>query len=401
MDKLKLEFINGKQIKGIKYNYDLINKEFNEMMKQCLAPDGLYNPTKLPFNEVVYNVLMSERSSSKTTQLMLYCMCIYKLYGSPYIYARQLTEEITKSMYDELFTVIKNPIYNYIGFITNDEYNDIYIDRHSKKCYFCKNTEDGLKTDDKPFCYIMSIEDSNRYASSFNIYNADHLIIDEFTRGVCRNDYWTNLHQLISTIRRARLSLKIFMLSNTISPMHKILKELCITTQLQKMKKGQHSIITSPLGARVYVELLDVDFHKGTEFIAENLIYHGFPSEELKSLYGGEWDIKAYRRLPQSESRNTEIVNNIVLDNMGNYMRLFTFQDEKQCGVLITGWTNKSNCEIVISDNPQYNTDIYNIRHKELFTRLQLLDNKGLLYFSDNETVLLYYDLLNTIRQKL
>jgi len=390
----QISYIDNNPIKGIKYDYDLINKEFKTMLKECNAPDGLYMPTTLPLSDTYWNVVMSERSSSKTTQLILYSGIIWKLYKGESAYIRQTKEQITSTMTVTLFNVVKMAQYGYIEYITDGLYSDIYIDKN-KHCYFANIDGNGKVIDkyETPFLYILSIDQYARYCSSLNVPLCDHIIVDEFSWGNYLQDGFIKFCQLIATIRRERRSLRIIMASNTISPYNQYLQELGISQMLGKMKKGQHAIITSALGTRVYCELLDVGIHKTVEFNNAALSYFGFANESLRSLYGGEWEVKGFKHLPRSESRLITPTT-VFIDIYGNYLRINTYTDKKQSGIFISRYTGQVKEDAtILSADPYYNTENFMILHNSVINRLRTVNSMGLLYVSDNEVGILVNEL--------
>ena len=91
---------------GIAYDYDLINKEFLKMLKTCKAPKGLFMPNEAPIAKYNWSVFLSERSTSKTTQWLLYGMVMNSLYRTVVIYIRNNKDQTTRSFNDKLFNVI-------------------------------------------------------------------------------------------------------------------------------------------------------------------------------------------------------------------------------------------------------------------------------------------------------
>lgn len=389
------KYIDNKPLNGLKIDYKKVNKEFDKMMKKCNAPAGLYDPTTLPLNDANWFVLMSERSSSKTTQCLLYALLIYKLYGVNFCYVRQRKNNITKSMYVKLFNVINDPTFNYCGYLTDGQYNHLGVTT-TKDVYFYDAEE---KQASEPVGVLMDIEEYDRYCSTFNTTKHDIIIFDEFSWGKYMQDEFVHFCQLIATIRRERISVKIIMLSNTISPYNQYLQELGISTQLAKMKKGQHAVITSQLGTKVYCALLDVEMHKTKEFDRKALSYFGFANESLRALYGGEWEIKGFKHLPTSKTREME-KSDIILSYLGYTMRLCYFEDGEMYGVFIQRFTGEKEKYNVVSEDTEYQTDYFNTSSRRLADTLRAFNTQGRLYVSDNETGLAFFGLIDAILQK-
>lgn len=401
---MKISYINNNPMYGVKRDFTLLHKEFNKMLKKCKAPNGLYT-ANLPDDSANWFVLMSERSSSKTTQMLLkYGFVNNMLYGLKFAYVRREKSQTTQSMYNKLFEVINNPVYGYVEYLTKGLYNQVVVDRQTKNIYYALVDLDTGKITDRseiPVGVLMSVEEYARYCSTFNVNDYDTVILDEFSWGkYATAEEFYQFCQIIATLRRERRSLKIYLLSNTISPYNQYLKDLGVSNMLVKMKKGQHRLYETPLGAKVYIELLDVEMHKTVEFKTTALDYFGFTGdsgERLRSLYGGEWEIKGFKHLPSSDNR-VLTWSNIVLDYMGNMMRLATFTDDKQQGVFIAPYTSKMRKDMVVLPlNPSYNTERLEHKNRYIVQKLNNLDRMGLLYFSDNETALQYNAYINEI----
>lgn len=391
------KYIDGKPINGLKVDWKKINKDFKKMESDCKTPSGLYDPCMLPFDSVYWFTLMSERTSSKTTQLLLYAMILYKNYGVKFCYVRRNKDNITKSMYTKLFEVINDKTYNYIGWLTNNQFNSVIVTT-TKDVYF---SVDGnpKETSAEPIGVLMDVEEYDRYCSSFNTTVHDFIIFDEFCWGGYRNNEFVNFCQLVATIRRMRKSVRIVMLSNTINPYNQYLQELGISTQLAKMHKGQKAIITSELGTRVYCEMLDVQIHQTKEFNTTALEYFGFANESLRALYGGEWEIQGFKHLPHSDTRELEKTP-FILDYLGYTMRVCTFVDGVEFGFFIERFTGVYKDDYIkVSLQPLYNNEKLEFMCVPLLNNLTIANRKKTVYISDNETGIAFNNMLEEFKK--
>lgn len=316
---------------GMQYDYDLINKEFLKMLKACKAPKGLFMPNEAPIAKYNWSVFLSERSTSKTTQWLLYGMTMNSLYTTVVIYVRNNKDQTTRSFNDKLFNVITMKEYGYILYLTNGKYNSVHVDRTSKEVYYCHRDDSGLMDDiaPTPFCAILTIEEAERYMG-YNQPMGDLIIFDEFSRGLYKNDNWVDFNNIIASIRRERESLRIVMLSNTVNPHHPYLQELGIAKELKHLSKGGRLVVTAPLGAQVYVNWVDVDMHKTNIFKRASLAYHGFANEKLKAIYGGDWEYKNFPRIPKG-TNNTVVDRHIYVEFMGSLMVLEVMTGDLPC----------------------------------------------------------------------
>lgn len=394
------KYINNMSMYGIDYDYNIVNKEFIKLLKICKAPKGLYMPNTLPIKDTKYSVLLSERSSSKTTQCLLYMMVICRLYNAHFVYLRKFKEHTTNQFNKELFKVILMPEYHYIETITDNEFNSIHIDRVSKEVYYCKRNEHGIIEDMAPesFLSIMTVEESERYCSSFNNPKCDHILFDEFSRGLYRPDEIIDFFNIIATIRRERESLRIVMLSNTVSIYNQYLKELGVSKYLTKMSAGAKRVITAELGARVYVEWLDVDIHKTDRFKKVALEYYGFANEKLKAIYGGEFEYRNFPRLPR-DINNHIVYRDTYISYMGVYLCIEVMSGDLPC-IKIREYTR----------TPAENKFIFTVIDTECIKPQIILANRlnmrfllnalstGRCFFGTNDDGLLLMDFLHNIK---
>ena len=192
------KYIDGKPINGLKVDWKKINKDFKKMESDCKTPSGLYDPCMLPFDSVYWFTLMSERTSSKTTQLLLYAMMLYKDYGVKFCYVRRNKDNITKSMYTKLFEVINDKTYNYIGWLTNNQFNSVIVTT-TKDVYYAVDGN-PKETSAEPIGVLMDVEEYDRYCSAFNTTVHDFIIFDEPEAGI---DLWSfnNLIEIFKDLK--------------------------------------------------------------------------------------------------------------------------------------------------------------------------------------------------------
>lgn len=316
---------------GIEYDYNLINKTFSKMLKVCKAPKGLFMPNKTRIDKYKWNVFLSERSTSKTTQWLLYGMIMNALYGTTVVYVRTNKDMTTRTFNEKLFNVICMKEYGYIPYLTNEKYNSVHIDKISKEVFYCHRDETGLMDEiaPEPFCIILAVSESDRYYG-LSLPFGDLIIFDEFSRGTYKNDDWVAFNNMIATVRRDRESMRIVMLSNTVNPYHQYLVELGISKALKGLKKGAEMVVTAQLGAVVYVQWVDVEMHKTVIFKKASLSYHGFANEKLKAIYGGDWEYKNFPRLPK-DIINEVIDRTIYIEFMGRLLALEVMTGDLPC----------------------------------------------------------------------
>lgn len=291
---MKVEFINDNPLDGIKYDFDLIRKEY----KKLNCPKTVYNPCHLPFEQAKWLVTLSERARGKTTNLLLFGMCLHKLYGTGICYLRSSEHMIAPKVSKDMFSNIIS--WGYVDKLTDGKYNTIIY--KSRRWYYAKVDENGevSEKDLNPFCIMLSIDKNEDYKSVLETKN-DFIIFDEFIE---RNYYalqFVMLCDLIKTIARERKSPVICLCANTIDINSPYFSELQIRDRIQNMEQGEHDIITTPLGTRVYFEILGKKVAKANKKQKEiNKLFYGFSNPKLASITGDStWAIDNYPHPPK------------------------------------------------------------------------------------------------------
>ena len=88
---MKIEYIDGKHKLGIQYDWNLISKEY----KRLKCPKEYNNPLTNGIDKAHIHLLVSERSTGKTTNLILVGIIMYYLYGTTTQYIRANDKIIT------------------------------------------------------------------------------------------------------------------------------------------------------------------------------------------------------------------------------------------------------------------------------------------------------------------
>lgn len=312
----KIEYIGNKLENGIKYDLQKIIKEY----KKLKCPPTVYNPCKLPLGRARWFALLSERSTGKTTNIILLGMLFNKHYGTQIQYIRQKETMIMPKNIQNIFATIIEC--HYVEKITDGKYNSIIY--KSRRWYYCKVDEDGkiLEQDNNYFMINLSIDNNEVYKSSYNAPFGDFIIFDEFIGKFYYPNEFVTLCDLIKTIIRSRQSLiGVFMLANTINRHSEYFNELSIYDEVQALKVGDSGIYRTPHNTQVYVELIGIKSEERTTTQQLlNELYFGFNNPLLSSITGGDWAIKNYPHAPKYEKqticRNYYISHNNKLVNI-------------------------------------------------------------------------------------
>lgn len=319
-----IEYINNDKTLGIKYDWNLIRKEFIKLK----VPKSVYTPIHLPFDKMHVFVTMSERSVGKTTNFLLLGMVMHKLYGTITHYVRQRDDEIVPKALQDLFTTVIQ--FGYIEKITKGEYNSVHY--HARRWYYAKVSDTGEveKLSPEHFMFCCSINKADNLKSSYNCPTGDLIIFDEFIEQYYFPNEFVNFCQLTKTILRDRISGYICYVANGINPNSEYMHELEIYDDIQGVRKGQYIISETSKGTKVYFEIVKDDSERKIKKSQSIKQYYGFKNPLLSSITGEEeWSFKNYQHIPpikKSKNRENEdidyISQNVYLQHHNRIVRL-------------------------------------------------------------------------------
>lgn len=295
---MKLEYIDDDPKNGIKYDWGLIRQEYIKLG----VPEQFYDPLRMPLPETKWNIIMSERSRGKTSEVMLLGMIMNKLYGTHIQYLRTREDMIVKKNSEDLFTVIVR--FGFVEKLTNGKYNNIVY--RSRRWYYQKIDDDGNEVERSPeqFCTMLSIDRAEIYKSAYNAPLGDYIVFDEFIERAFYPDLFISLVDLIKTIARDRLSVIIICLANAIDKNAIILKDLMITDAIEDMEQGDAKKIVTPKGTKIYVEIMEPiakkDKKASTKRNKVNTEYYGFEHNRLSGITGADtWAVDSFPHPPK------------------------------------------------------------------------------------------------------
>ena len=307
-----IKYIDNRPELGKVIDWKYVQRKLVELTKPYIGDSYLPQP---PIDNANWFVINSERSVGKTTNLLLLGMLCHVIYDKRMTveYLRIKKDQCRPINFAKLFATIENPDFDYVGKLTKGKYHAIYYD---KKHFYFANYENGKVNKDDiasvPFCHIECTDNVDNIKSLYNNPDASFVILDEFVNasGINKENDFLNLCQILSTYRRDRLDMKIFMLANTINPYNQFYKELCISDDIRSLKLGDEKIVTTPLGTKVWIKLVKFDEKVTEKRRVNNLNYFGFLNPKLASINGGsEWAIKNYPHLPrETEGENRRLL---------------------------------------------------------------------------------------------
>lgn len=297
---MKVKYINDDITKGIVIDWKLIQRK---LLNLGIPEGDVYIPS-LPIDQANFFVEVSMRSVGKTTQYLLIGLLLYKEYGIRTEYVRTREEMTTPKNMDDLYNTIIE--FGYILKIFDGKYNDIIY--RAKQWHLVKRKEDGEIEERDPeeccHCHNLSQAYVEASKSSYNSPRGDWIILDEFipVNGITPDGEFLRWCQLLSTIKRYRVSTKIVMAANTINKHNLYFQEMNIRRLIQDIKVGEHKIIVTPKGTPVYVHFIGLNKAATDKRQVINNLYFGFDNPHLSSIVGGaEWEISNYPHLPSPE----------------------------------------------------------------------------------------------------
>lgn len=252
----------------------------------------------LPY-ELAWNMILSIRSRGKTTNMLLWGMCLNACYGIQIEYLRQREYQITPKMCGSLFDVIRNN--HYIEKITNNRYNSVYY-RGGKWVYQLIDDDGNLvERAETPFCHVLAVEKYKDYKSVHNVPMGDLIIFDEFlTTGGYLDDEFYDLNDLLSTIIRERDTAHIYLLGNLVDEFSPYFDEMCLNDIIHDMTYGDHRKLNA-LGTTLHVYMMPKTAHVQREKI--NAKYFAWLNPKINAITGkrGLWAMRQFPKPPKGK----------------------------------------------------------------------------------------------------
>lgn len=283
----------------------MTDKEYKEAIKLYKS---LHCPTDtlniigdiLPY-EKAWNMILSPRSRGKTTNLILWGMCLNAVCGTQIQYIRQRDSQLVPKLCSKLCDVINMPKFKYIEKITNGRYNNVWY--YGRKWYYRLIDENGevVEKSETPFMSCIAVDQNQNLKSVYNAPNGDFIIFDEFlTKNGYLPDEFVLLNDLLSTIIRQRDTASIYLVGNLIDKYSIYFDELYLTDIIQEITWGEHRNINCG-GTELHLFTLPLDMTAKRQKV--NKKYFGWNNQMLTSITGnkGLWQMKQYPKPPKGD----------------------------------------------------------------------------------------------------
>lgn len=309
-----IKYIDNKSENGILYDY----KKVRKLYKSLDCPSAYYNPCTSPIEKFNWCVEVSQRATGKTTNWLLWGLCMYWIYGSVTHYVRSTESEIMPKSSKTMFSVIQDN--DYISKITGGVYNSITY--KSRKWYLCKVDDSGVVVEtDTNFCvYMCSVDKASQLKSSHNSPTGDLIIFDEFiaTSKFFLCDF-VPFCDLCKTIFRDRLSGKIILLANTIDKENQYFHELEIYERISEMGVGENCLHTTDKGTAIYIEIVGTPTVLKSRKKKFNKMFLGFKNTRLSGITGETtWSVNNYPHIPDKDFKT--VYRNIYICHNNKYV---------------------------------------------------------------------------------
>ena len=389
---MKYEYIDNDKNKGIKYDW---NKVYKELDKMKIIPNNVYYP-KFNFYKNKWNVVCSERSIGKTTNVLLLGMILNKMYGTIIHYIREDEDMIRQSAVKDLFDIIIS--HDYIRKITDNKYNDVLYNKTVRRWYYCNTDENGIVTEksNTHFMINMSIDNNERYKSSYNCDKGDFVIFDEFiSKRYCRNDF-IDFCDLLKTIFRDRLSPVIIMLANTIDKSSEYFDELEVREFIETLNIGEKIDITTDKGTNIHLEIYGNSINSNSKKRI-NKEFFGFNNPRLNSITGGEWATSSY---PHITFDNVNVLyRNIFIKTKNKYVQIDIAKTEIGLVALLhmSNEPKNENAYIYTNDYIYDNREVYKFGNGSKLDKLIWNDlfKNNKFYYANNQVGALVENYIN------
>lgn len=287
-------------------------------------------------NEQAWNIILSIRSRGKTTNMLLWAMCLNACYGIQIQYIRQRDYQLTPKQSGTLFDVILQC--HYIEIITKGRYNNIFY--RGRKWYYQKIDEEGnpLERSEEPFCYSLAIDKHLDYKSVYNAPKGDIIIFDEFlnTDGYLEDEFY-KLNDLLSTIIRERTTAHIYLLGNLVDRFSPYFDELCLNDIIAEMTYGDHRQLATG-GTHVHIYMMPKADYVKRQKVNEK--YFSWLNPKINAITGskGLWAMKLYPKPPKGKYKllsrayffknGKYLARELRLDETTNLLYVFFFVDD-------------------------------------------------------------------------
>lgn len=268
-------------------------------------------------HQKAWNMVLSDRARGKTTNLLLWGMCLNAVSGIQIQYIRQRETQLSPKNSADLFTTITKPEYKYIEKITGGKYNNVYY--YGRRWYYQLNDENGNVIDrsKNPFMVSLAVSLNEDYKSNYNAPDGDFIIYDEFlSRQGYLQDEFVKLCDLLSTIIRNRDTATIYLCANLVDKYSIYFDELQLNDIIAEIQRGEHRFLNCD-ETQLHIFMMNISDSKAKQKV--NKFYFGWQNPQLTAITGlnGMWAMKMYPKAPKGKYT---ILNKAYIFKNGKYV---------------------------------------------------------------------------------
>lgn len=301
--------------------FDKIIKKYRKL--KC--PEGVFDPTTIPWKRNKYFVLCSERSIGKTTNILLMGMCAHEILGTQVQYIRQHEDMLTPKNLRQLFDTIL--AYDYVSKVTDGKWKDLYY--FAAGWHYCNKDENGkiIEKDEKPFMKCLAINKNEFYKSTYNAPFGDWIIFDEFCSRYYPQDEFVAFCDLTRTIIRSRKCPVVILLGNTLDRYNQYFSEMELLGVSTTMPLGEHTEVTTAKGTPIYVSFPTLE--KTPAKLEFNRLFYGFRNKKLGAITGDDWALTPMQRIDPTDDARDILYKNVFVLYEDNIIQLEVAYSEK------------------------------------------------------------------------
>ena len=276
-----------------------------------------YDYYEIDKTEALWRIIYGERSNGKTYGFKKKAIDNYVNNKKQFAYVRRRKEEAKSSSMSELFKDMTEYINESFKSLFPDFDSFSIIGKVGKFTLYGYKENEMVELDTIGFYFILS---TARYNKSIPYPNVTLFCYDEFlTDGLEITNEFSVLLNLISTIKRKRTDLTIYLLGNTVNRNSSILKELNIN--IRDIPQG--AIKCYEYGDGELRNTVAVEYCRHYEQVKESEQYFVFNTPREMMIRNGEWETSNYECFSEAEFYNNQFSNCIIFD--GGQYRLYGY----------------------------------------------------------------------------
>lgn len=250
-----------------------------------------YDPTRILSKGCQYNIVIGQRSNGKTYAILKLGLDNFIKSGEQMAIIRRWKEDVRGKRAGTMFdNLVAN---GYVNKATKGVWSTIV---YKLGAWYLANYDEDLQkyvTHNTPLAYSFALSDVE-HDKSTSYPNITLVLFDEFlTRTTYLNDEFVLFMNTISTIKRHRTNVTIFMCGNTVNKFSPYFKEMGLK-HIQQMKVGDIDVYTyGSSSLKVAVEYSD-----GIGDTKKSDDYFAFDNPRLNMITDGSWEIDIYPHCP-------------------------------------------------------------------------------------------------------